>query len=76
MFGMFKSRPAVPTETSARSSADEDGSAADTGAPGPVRGGTTSPAGAGSSNTNGSDTNFNINPKVIDKSAQPTKKFR
>jgi outer membrane protein assembly factor BamD len=76
MFGMFKSRPPVPTETSARSSADEDGSAADTGAPVPVRGGSTSAAGAGSSNTNGSDTNFNINPKVIDKSATPTKKFR
>jgi len=80
MFGMFKSRPAVPTETSARSSADEDSSAADSGAPGPVRGGTTGGAAAGSSNTNGSDTNFNINPKVVDKSAQPTnqptKKFR
>jgi len=76
MFGMFKSRPAVPTETSARSSADDDGAAEETGAPGPVRGGTTGGAGAGSSNTNGGDTNFNINPKVIDKSAQPTKKFR
>jgi hypothetical protein len=73
---MFKSRPAVPTETSARSSTDEDSSGADTGVPGPVRGGTTGAAGAGSSNTNGTDTNFNINPKVIDKSAQPTKKFR
>src|SRR5215471_19043479 len=75
MFGMFKSRPSVPTETSARSSADDDGAAAETGAPGPVRGGTTGTAGAGSGNTNG-DTNFNINPKVIDKSATPTKKFR
>src|SRR5262245_36455476 len=75
MFGMFKSRPSVPTETSARSSADEDSSTADTSAPGPVRG-TTNSAGAGSSNTNGSSSGFNIDPKVIDKQAQPTKKDR
>jgi hypothetical protein len=74
MFGMFKSRPSVPTETSARSSADEDSSTADTSAPGPVRG--ASSAGAGSNNTNGSSNDFKIDPKVIDKQAQPTKKFR
>jgi len=74
MFGMFKSRPSVPTETSARSSADEDGSTADS-AQGPVRG-TTSSTGAGSSNTNDNSNGFNIDPKVIDKQAQPTKKFR
>src|SRR5262249_9954261 len=73
MFGMFKSRPSVPTETSARSSADEDSSTADS-APGPIRG--TSSPGAGSSNTNGNSTGFDIDPKVIDKQAQPTKKFR
>jgi outer membrane protein assembly factor BamD len=75
MFGMFKSRPSVPTETSARSSADEDSSTADTSAPGPVRG-TTSATGASSGDTNGSSNGFNIDPKVIDKQAQPTKKFR
>jgi hypothetical protein len=75
MFGMFKSRPSVPTETTARSSSDEDSSTADTSAPVPVRG-TTSSAGAGSSNTNGSNNGFNIDPKVIDKQAQPTKKDR
>jgi len=76
MFGMFKSRPSVPTETSARSSADEDSSTAETGAPSPVRGGTTGAAAGGSSNTNENSNGFNIDSKVIDKQAQPTKKFR
>jgi len=75
MFGMFKSRPSVPTDTNAKSSADDDSSTADA-APGPVRGGTTGVTGTGSGNTNGNGNTFNIDPKVIDKSAQPTKKFR
>jgi outer membrane protein assembly factor BamD len=72
MFGMFRSRPSVPTETSARSSTDEDVSATDAG-PGPVRGGTTGSPG-GTSNTSGNGSNFDIDPKV-DK-PQPAKKFR
>src|SRR5215813_12423068 len=75
MFGMFKSRPAVPTETTAKSSADEETSAADEG-PGPVRGGTTAASGGTSTNTNNnSGGTFNIDPKVVDKPPQPAKKF-
>src|SRR5215510_4865168 len=51
MFGMFKSRPTVPTDTAAKSSADEETSTADEG-PGPVRGGTTAASGGTSTNTN------------------------
>jgi outer membrane protein assembly factor BamD len=75
MFGMFKSRPAVPTDTSAKSSADEDASTADSAAV-PVRGGTTGTAGSTSTSTNENGNNFNIDPKVVDKPQQPAKKFR
>jgi outer membrane protein assembly factor BamD len=76
MFGMFKSRPAVPTETTAKSSADEETSTADEGL-GPVRGGTTAASGGTSTNTNNnSGGTFNIDPKVVDKPPQPAKKFR
>jgi hypothetical protein len=56
MFGMFKSRPTVPTETSARSSADDDSSGADTGARSRQRR-YDGAAGAGSSNSNGNGSN-------------------
>lgn len=73
VFGMFKSRPAVPTETSAASSADEAGSGTDS-APTPARGGTTGAAGSPAT-TNGNATSFDVNSKVVDKPAQqPPKK--
>ena len=77
MFGMFKSRPAVPTETGARSSADDEASTADSG-PGPVRGGTTGATGSTTTNANGNGGNFDIDPKVVQKPSQPqpAKKFR
>jgi outer membrane protein assembly factor BamD len=69
MFGMFKSRPPVPTETSAASRAEEDAGEEDS-APAPVRGGTVgTPAPAGT-NTN---TTFSLDPKVLDKT-EPAKK--
>jgi len=74
MFGMFRSRPAVPTDTTAKSSADEDTSTADS-APAPVRGGTTGTAGSTSTSTNENGNTFNIDPKAVDK-PQPAKKFR
>ncbi len=71
MVGMFKSRPAVPTETNAKSSA-EDASSTDTPAT-PIRGGTSGTSGStGSGNGNGSS--FSVDPKVIDK--EPAKKPR
>jgi outer membrane assembly lipoprotein YfiO len=74
IFGTFKSRPNVPTETGAASSADEAGPG-DT-APAPVRGGSTGAAGS-TGTTNGNGNSFDINSKVVDKPAQPpAKKFR
>ena len=73
MFGMFKSRPSVPTETTAVSSADEAGSSSDS-APGPVRGGTTGSTAVPTGGGSGSNT-FNIDPNVVDKPQAP-KKFR
>jgi len=62
MFGMFRSRPAVPTETTAVSSAD-DADSSDS-APAPVRGGTTGASGANATG-NGSNTgsSFNVDAK-------------
>jgi outer membrane protein assembly factor BamD len=76
MFGMFKSRPAVPTETSAVSSADDASSVGDT-APAPVRGGTAGAGGnsTGGANSGGANNSFSIDPKGVDK-PQPAKKFR
>jgi hypothetical protein len=62
MFGMFKSRPPVPTETSAATSAEEETTGTDE-APAPVRGGTASPTGT---STGGTST-FTLDPKVVDK---------
>ena len=45
MFGMFKSRPSIPTETGAASSASEEESPTDTAPAAPVRGGTTGTTG-------------------------------
>jgi outer membrane protein assembly factor BamD len=72
MFGVFKSRPSVPTETSAASSADEATPAANT-APAPVRGGTAPAAGA-SSGTGGGSNTFTIDPSIV--KPEPVKKFR
>jgi outer membrane protein assembly factor BamD len=74
VFGMFKSRPAVPTETSAARDPGEAGSDADT-APAPVRGGTGGTSTAPAGNGNGNNGNFNIDPKVVSP-ADPVKKFR
>jgi outer membrane protein assembly factor BamD len=75
MFGMFKSRPNVPTETGAASSADDTGAGTDT-APTPVRGGTTGASG-GVAPANGNTTSFGIDSKVVDRPTQtPAKKFR
>ena len=75
IFGPFKSRPNVPTETSAASSTDDPGPATDS-APAPVRGGTTG-AGGSAAPANGNGNSFGIDSKVIDKPAQPpAKKFR
>ena len=70
MFGMFKSRPPVPTETTAASSADDGSSTADA-APAPVRGGTVGAAGASSGGAAG--TSFSID---VDRPPQPVKKLR
>jgi outer membrane protein assembly factor BamD len=62
MFGMFRSRPAVPTETTAVSRPEDAGDSSDS-APAPVRGGTAPASGAtgnGSSNTGSS---FNVDAK-------------
>src|SRR5262249_9776095 len=74
MFGMFKSRPAVPTETTAVSSADEATSTGDT-APAPVRGGTVGSAGS-TSGASATGTSFSIDPKVVDNPPTPVKKLR
>jgi outer membrane protein assembly factor BamD len=75
MFGMFKSRPAVPTETTAASEADEDTAAA--AAPTPVRGGTTGTGSASGTATatgaTGTSNSFSIDPKVVDNPQQPSK---
>jgi len=73
MFGMFKSRPSIPTETSAASSAPEEQSPTDA-APGPVRGGTTGTTGTGTGG-NGENGTFTIDPKVV-KPQEPAKKPR
>jgi len=62
MIRMFKSRPAVPTETSAASDASEAGTSNDS-APAPVRGGTTASPAAGGTPANGGGT-FTVDPKV------------
>ena len=74
MFGMFKSRPPVPTETSAVSSAEDASSVGDS-APAPVRG-AAGAAGGGNSSGGGANTGFSIDPKGVDKPSQPAKKFR
>lgn len=75
MFGMFKSRPAVPTETSAVSSAEDASSVGDS-APAPVRGGTTGAGSGGGGSTGGGASNtFSIDPKGVNP-PQPAKKFR
>jgi outer membrane protein assembly factor BamD len=73
LFGMFKTRPSVPTDTAAVSDADGASSESDT-APAPVRGGTTG-APAGTPTGNGTNT-FSIDPKVINSAPQPAKKLR
>jgi outer membrane protein assembly factor BamD len=73
MFGMFKSRPAVPTETTAVASPDDVESADPTAAP--VRGGTRGTAGT-SSGTGSNNNSFNVDPKVVDDKAEPAKKPR
>jgi len=63
MFGMFKSRPAIPTETSAVSRPEDAGDSTDS-APAPVRGGTAPASGAnptGNSSTGGGT--FNVDAK-------------
>jgi outer membrane protein assembly factor BamD len=71
MFGMFKSRPPVPTETSAASNPDDANAPVDT-APAPVRGGTTGTSGT-TSGTNGTST-FSIDQqKVIERDRPATK---
>ena len=72
MFGMFKSRPNVPTETAAANSAEEVESTTETTAP--VRGGTSTDSGtvSGGNSDNGT---FSVDPKVLDK-PQPPKKPR
>jgi outer membrane protein assembly factor BamD len=74
LFGPFKSRPNVPTETNAKSDPGETGGTDE--APAPVRGGTTGAAGSAAP-ANGNGNSFGIDSKVIDKPAQPpAKKFR
>jgi outer membrane protein assembly factor BamD len=64
MFGMFKSRPNVPTDTAAKSDPGEASSEEDA-APAPVRGGTAPKSGAEpAGNGNGP---FTIDPKVVGK---------
>jgi outer membrane protein assembly factor BamD len=71
--GVFKSRPPVPTETTAASSAEE-GAVETEGAPAPVRGGTTGAAGSTTgAGASGNSTTFTVDQKVIEKS-EPAKK--
>jgi len=71
MFGMFKSRPPVPTETSAVSSPDDVETGGDT-APSPVRGGTGGASGAPGT-PGGTGGTFTVDPKVVTPT-QPEKK--
>src|SRR4029079_15514650 len=79
MFGMFKSRPPVPTQTTAASSAADSSSDGDS-APAPVRGGTTGAAGSPATSTGDSSGAFTIDPTkptvVKPQTPQPAKKFR
>jgi outer membrane protein assembly factor BamD len=73
MIGMFKSRPSVPTETSAASDATEAGTSNES-APAPVRGGTApAAAGASSNDSGGANTTFGVDAKAVDKPEQPKK---
>src|SRR5262249_15864345 len=74
MFGMFKSRPSVPTETTAVASPDDVEPSTDS-APGLVRGGTRPGVGT-SSGSGGSNNSFNVDPKAVDDKAEPAKKPR
>ena len=65
MFGLFNHRSSVSTETSAASSASEEEAAT---APASVRGGT-----SGSGDSTG---DFTIEPRVVQPSKPPAKKFR
>ena len=66
MFGMFKPRPSVPTETGAASTAEVEEGGAET-APGPVRGGTPGTAGAPGANVgeSGNGGAFTIDPTKV-----------
>ena len=72
MLGMFKSRPPVPTETTANSDPTEANSSQDS-APAPVRGGTGSATG-GTSGGNATSGTFALDPKVGADKAEPAKK--
>jgi len=74
MVGMFKSRPAVPTQTSAKSSAEDDKPVGDEG-PAPVRGAASGSSGSAgtSSGTGGS---FTVDPKAVEKPDPAAKKPR
>jgi outer membrane protein assembly factor BamD len=71
MIGMFKSRPAVPTETTAASSAEGASSDSDS-APTTVRGGTAPATGGNAAGGNGGT--FSLDPKVVDKQSESAKK--
>jgi outer membrane protein assembly factor BamD len=77
VFGMFKSRPDVPTETTAVSDPDQANSGAGA-ATGPIRGGTTGATGTAgrSTGTSGNGNTFGIDSKVVDPPQQPAKKLR
>jgi outer membrane protein assembly factor BamD len=70
--GVFRSRPPVPTETTAATSAEDASSDGDSAAPAPVRGGTSGTTG-GSSGGNGNNGTFSLDPKVIEKTEPPKK---
>jgi outer membrane protein assembly factor BamD len=72
VFGLFKSRPPVPTDTAAASD-PADANSSDDAPTAPVRGGT----GSGTSNSPGPANNngtFSLDPKVINNKADQTKK--
>src|SRR5262245_38426101 len=62
VFGMFKSRPSVPTDTNAKSTAEIDADPSETNG-GPVRGSSTGGSSRGTSG--GESATFRIDPKVV-----------
>ena len=69
---MFKSRPNVPTESGAATTAAGEEAPTDS-SPAPVRGGNSGATGSGTGG-NGGNSTFSIDPKAVDEKVQPAAK--